>query len=46
MASAYEDYLASLNPLGGPALNPGLGPMTPEQAGLAGMFKPPVGGDL
>jgi hypothetical protein len=44
MASAYEDYLASLNPLGGPALNPGLGPMTPEQAGLAGMFKPPVGG--
>src|SRR4051794_13859624 len=44
MASPYEDYLASLNPLGGPALNPGLGPMTPEQAGLAGFFKPPLGG--
>jgi hypothetical protein len=43
MASPYEDYLASLNPLGGPGLNPGMGLMTPEQAGLAGMFKPPVG---
>jgi hypothetical protein len=43
MASPYEDYLASLNPLGGPGLNPGMGTMPPDQAGLAGMFKPPVG---
>jgi hypothetical protein len=43
MASPYEDYLASLNPLGGPGLNPGMGMMPPDQAGLAGMFKPPVG---